>query len=322
MPRFHLDALSQRYTRVEYQPPDISRYAAGNTGVRYVWSFAAEESGPHAVVLGCMHGNEIAGAAIIEQLLREQIRPLRGRLSLIFGNPAAYMTFDANTPWLGRFVDVDINRVWGDELFDAGNTSVEVERARELRPFIESADYLLDLHTMQGRGEPVALVTDKPATMEFVSKMTSLPFVLSGKMHLAHRVRLRSFGRLGDPKDNAVALQVEAGQHWEAAAIDVGLAITREFLSVAGVVPASEVRCASPQRKLQIVETIMPEGGVFSFAADFWNGSFFPESGTVVGIAGPDRDEVRTPVDDCYLIMPVHFRLDGGSCGRFAIETG
>lgn len=319
---FHLDALSHRYTAVEYRPPDISVHAAGNTGIPYIWSFQAEKDGPHAVILGCMHGNEIAGAAIIDHLLNEKIRPTRGRITLIFGNPAAYARFDPETPYLGRFLDVDINRVWGDELFDPANTAAEVERARELRPVIEGADYLLDLHTMQGRGEPVALVTDKPATMEFVSQMSSLPFILSGKMHQAHRVRLRSYGRYGDVNDKAVALQVEAGQHWERAAIETGLEIAYDFLAKAGVRSSEDAPRQSTQKQLRIVETVMPEGGEFTFAEDFHSGTYFPRNGTVVGFAGPDRTEVRTPVDECYLIMPVHFRLEGGSCCRFAVEAG
>lgn len=318
---FNLDALSQRYTAVEFLPPDISIYAEGNIGIPYVWSFEAENDGPHVVISGCMHGNEIAGAAIIDQLLREEVRPSHGRLTLIFGNPDAYIQFNPEKPYLGRFVDVDINRVWGHELFDPDNTEVEVERARELRSVIEEADYLLDLHTMQGRGEAVALVAEKPATMAFVSRMTSLPFILSGKMHLAHRVRLRGFGRFGDVNDPAVALQVEAGQHWERAAIDTGLEIVYDFLATAGVLPREEVSSQPAQKQLSIVETVMPEGGEFTFADDFHSGTFFPEKGTVVGYSGPNKVEVCTPVDDCYLIMPVHFRLEGGSCCRFAVES-
>ena len=76
----------------------------------------------------------------------------------------------------------------------------------------------------------------------------------------------------------------------------------------------------SRARKGEIVEIILPDGGVFEYAEDFTNGTFFPQKGTLLGFAGQERREVRTPVDDCYFIMPVHFRLDGGSCGRFARE--
>jgi len=55
---------------VELTPPDIAPYRAGNTGVEYVTTLAAREAGPHAVVLGLTHGNEICGAIAIDRLFR------------------------------------------------------------------------------------------------------------------------------------------------------------------------------------------------------------------------------------------------------------
>lgn len=319
MASFQLDELSHRYTAVEFAPPDISAYADGNAGIPYVWRFEAAEPGPNVVILGAMHGNEIAGAAVLHRLLKDRIHPLRGSLTLVFGNPQAYACFDAEHPYLGRFIDIDINRVWGAELYDLADNRVEVARSRALKPIVDGADFLLDLHTMQGKGLPVALVTDKPATMDFASRMTSLPFVLSGTMHQADRVRLRDYGRFGDPSDPAVALQVEAGQHWGRDAIGTGLEIAREFLACTGVTEGSASFAETRQRRLKIVETVMPEQP-FSFAEDFHSGAHFPNRGALVGYCGPEREEVRTPVDDCFLIMPVHFRQKGGSCCRFAIE--
>lgn len=320
MAAYQIDELSRDYLNVEIEPPDITRFAAGNRGVPYAWTFDGLAPGPRVVVLGAMHGNEIAGAAILESLLDNGIQPLIGQLSLIFGNPAAYHAFDPSRPYLGRFIDVDINRVWGRELLDDTDDRAEVQRARELLPIISAADYLLDLHTMQGVGAPVALLTRKPATIEFVSGMQSVPFVLSGAMHQADRVRLRDYGRFGDPALPAVAIQVEAGQHWQSSSIATGLKIVRDFLACAGLIDRKGPRQAIGQKQLTIVETVLPEAP-FSFVADFASGTYFPERGTLVGLSGPDRTEIRTPVDNCYMIMPVHFRQAGGSCCRFAVEA-
>lgn len=319
MSAFELDDLSHRYTNVEFEPPDISVYAEGNAGTSHAWRFEADTPGPDVVVLGVMHGNEIAGAVILDKLLKEGVVPVRGSVTFVFGNPEAYARFDPERPYLNRFVDVDINRVWGAELYDLADQRVEVVRSRTLRPVVERADYLLDLHTMQGSGAPVALVTDKPATMAFGSRMTSLPFILSGRMHQADRVRLRDYGRFGDPAKAAVALQVEAGQHWSREAISTGYAIVREFLVCAGVTDGVALPASSRQRRLKIVETVMPDLP-FRFSEDFPSGAHFPERGALVGYSGPGEREVHTPVDDCYLIMPVHFRLQGGSCCRFAVD--
>lgn len=320
MEDYQLDDLSRRYTKVDYAPTDISRHGTGNTGVDHVWSFEADAPGPSTVIIGAMHGNEIAGAAILDRLLGEEIRPDFGRLTLVLGNPAAYARFDATRPYLNRFLDVDINRVWGSELSDPADTRAEVRRARALQPVFEGADFLLDLHTMQGNGEPVALITDKPETMAFVSAMSTLPFVLSGRMHQPDRVRLRDHGRFGDPAAAAVAIQVEAGQHWQREAIGTGLAVVEDFLSCAGATVHRPISAGARQRRLRLVETVMT-GDRFEFAEDFRSGTHFPRKGTLVGYSGHDSAEVRTPVDDCYLIMPVHFRLPGGSCCRFAVES-
>ena len=320
MVAFVMDELSRLYTKVEYVPVDISKYAAGNTGTPYVWSFCSGQPGPHVMICGIMHGNEIAGAAILDRMLENKVRPTLGKLTFCFGNPLAYARFDPNEPFLHRQIDIDINRVWGAELGDTGNQMVEVRRARELRPTVDTVDYLLDIHTMQGRGRPVALMQGKPAALELIRCVTSIPFVLTGTMHQAKRLRLRDYAQFGDPTHKAVAVQLEAGQHWETAAIAKGEQIALEFLECVGVTPQQTKGHTSSQKQLEVVEIVLPEGGIFEYADDFENGTFFPDQGALLGYAGPDRREVRTPIDDCYFIMPVHFRTNGGSCGRFASE--
>jgi len=320
MAPFVMDDLSRLYKKVEYAPADISQYAAGNCGTPYVWSYEADQLGPHVMICGIMHGNEIAGAEILVKMLESKVRPSKGKLTFCFGNPDAYMRFDSSAPYLNRYVDTDINRVWGAELDDPNNQVSEVLRARELRPIVDTVDYLLDIHTMQGRGRPVALMRGKPAALDLVSNITSIPFVLTGEMHQAERLRLRDYGQFGDPSNKAVAIQLEAGQHWQSSAVAEGEHITMEFLASTGVLPRRSQSRVQQQTYLEVVEIVLPKGGVFEYAEDFENGAFFPKRGALLGHAGPDRTEVLTPVDDCYFIMPVHFRLDGGSCGRFAKE--
>jgi predicted deacylase len=94
----------QRYT-IELTPPDISAYRAGNTGIEYVTTFAAPDPGPHVLVMGLTHGNEICGAIAIDKLFGADIRPRKGTLTLAFNNVAAYSEFDARHPIASRYVD-------------------------------------------------------------------------------------------------------------------------------------------------------------------------------------------------------------------------
>ena len=43
---------------IEYRWPDIKRYAEGNTGVPYVWSFDSGKPGRHVMANAVTHGND------------------------------------------------------------------------------------------------------------------------------------------------------------------------------------------------------------------------------------------------------------------------
>ena len=97
---------------VELTAPDISAYRHANTGVDYVTSFESGVAGPHVMINAVTHGNEICGVIALDHLLRHDVRPVRGRLTLGFVNHEAYGNFDPAAPEGSRFVDEDFDRVW------------------------------------------------------------------------------------------------------------------------------------------------------------------------------------------------------------------
>ena len=101
------------------------------------WTFEASRPGPHLVIQALTHGNEVCGAIALDWLLRESIRPVRGTLTVVFANVAAYLRFDALRPFASRCVDEDFNRLWTPEVLDGPRDSGELRRARELRPLYE-----------------------------------------------------------------------------------------------------------------------------------------------------------------------------------------
>ncbi len=104
-----------------------------------------------------MHGNELAGAIVLDQLLRAGVTPALGRLTLGFANLAAFARFDPAQPTASRFVDEDLNRLWDPALLDGPRRSSELDRARAMRPLIDQADVLLDLHSMLWPSDPLIL---------------------------------------------------------------------------------------------------------------------------------------------------------------------
>ena len=101
---------------IEGAPPDITRWAAGNTGIPCLWSFDGPAPGPHAALVALTHGEEWCGAHALDALLQAGIRPLRGRLSLLFHNWRAHARWNPAEPNRAFHIDRDLNRVWDPAL--------------------------------------------------------------------------------------------------------------------------------------------------------------------------------------------------------------
>jgi predicted deacylase len=293
--------------RIETKPPDISRYRSGNAGVDYVHVMDSGKPGPSVMVQALTHGNEFSGAIAVDYLFREKVRPLKGKLTLAFANVTAFERFDFADPDRSRCIDEDYNRVWADEVLLGPRDSVELRRARELRPFVDGADYLLDLHTMTEPCRPIMVcgMLDKGA--EFARRVGFPADLLIDTGHPAG-LRMRDRGGFGDPASPKNALLIEAGQHWEKSSVDVAIDTTLRFLQVTGTLDPAFVQprlCLTPpakQRVVRVTEPITALSARFRFAQPWKGLERLPRAGTVVAI---DGDKIwRTPYDDCVLVMP------------------
>ena len=183
---------------VELTPPDIEPYRAGNTGVEYVTTFDSGVAGPHVLVTALTHGNEICGAIALDRLFRAGLRPRRGRLTLAFDNVAAYKSFDRRYPVASRFVDEDFNRLWDEATLDGPRQSAELARARALRPFVDAADFLLDIHSMQYATAPLMLAGTLDRSVALARRVGIPELIMCDAGHAAGK-RMRDYGRFGDP---------------------------------------------------------------------------------------------------------------------------
>jgi predicted deacylase len=298
---------------VELQPPDIAPYRDSNTGVAYVHRLASGKPGPNALVVALTHGNEICGAIAVDRFLRMGVQPSRGTLTFAFANVAAFARFDTQNPFASRFVDEDFNRVWTPQALDGERRSVELARARELRPVVDAADFLLDIHSMLEPSPPVMICGPLDKGIRFAFELGIPEHVVSDTGH-ANGTRMRDYGGFGDPSSPKNALLIECGQHWEKNAARVAWQALWRFLKAVNVVDASlaarEIEPAGPQKLIKVTEAVVANSPSFRFAKPFTGLEVVPHRGDVIAWDG--EQPVRAPYDNCVLVMPVPNNIKTG----------
>ena len=305
---------------IELRPPDIGAYRAGNTGVDYVTTFDSGRAGPHVMLSAVVHGNELCGAIALDFLFRKGVRPVRGRLSLAFVNIAAYESFDPERPNASRYVEEDFNRVWSAEVLEGPRDSVELSRARALRPIVDTVDLLLDIHSMQHPTVPLIMAGPLPKGRGLARAVGVPRTVVSDAGHAAG-TRLRDYAAFGQAESARNALLVECGQHWEADAPKVAIETALRFLLHTGTITrdfaAPRLKDETPpaQRFIEVTGPVTIETDRFKFARAYRGMEVVPEAGTVIGHDGDSP--VTTPYDDCVLIMPSRRLRKGESAVRF-----
>ncbi len=301
-----------------FETPDIRVHQAGNTGIEYVHTFDSGIAGPHVCINALTHGNEICGAWAVDALLREKIRPVCGKLSLVFANVRAFSDFHPDQPEATRWVDEDFNRLWDVSTLDGPRQSAELSRARALREFFASVDYLLDLHSMHTPGPAMGLCGPTRGGLDFAHRLGLPGYVVIDAGHSAGR-RLRDFGDFGDESSPRQAYLVECGFHFDAASVDVAHQVSRRFLDVTGACPGlSAGQPASAQVTVQITEAVTIRSQDFRFTAPIDSMQVIPAAGTLIALDG--AVEIRTPYDNCVIVMPAPARYS--LAGMTAVRLG
>jgi len=299
--------VSAPATPIEVAFPDLGRWAAGNAGIPYAWTFAAERAGPHILLQALTHGNEVCGAIALDWLLRTGFRPARGTLTVCFANVAAYLAFDRADPFASRCVDEDFNRLWTVDVLDGPRRSADLTRARELRPLYERVEYLLDLHSMTDRCPPLAMAGRQRKGVALAQALGLPEHIVVDEGHAAGR-RLRDYAFFDDSGDPRNALLVECGQHWEAAAPDVARQVTLRFLRHFGMAePAFLDAHVEPvpmpaQKVIEVTAVVTIATDDFAFVVPAGGLAVVPKAGTLLARDGVA--EIFTPYDDCVLVMP------------------
>ena len=297
--------------QLEVLPRDLSAYRQGNVGVEYVHRFESGKPGPHVLVNALTHGNEFCGMVAATDLLDRGVRPLIGTLTVSFANVAAYDTFDPARPFDSRLLVHNFNRIWSSDWLDGPIDSPELYRARAMRPVVDAADHILDIHSTSQDVEPFWVYPgfDRNANVALAIGLPSIHLVMPNGLG-GSGPPLIQYDRFGLPGMRAGAAMVaECGQHFYQRTADCAIQVTRAFLAHFGLIDAeSSSAPKTAQRRFELQHTHVIKTTDFAFTRPCIGFEVFAK-GELVATDGPE--EVRAPCDNCTILMPAREAIVG-----------
>ncbi len=263
------------------------------------------ESGKRRTVaiVGGMHGNETAGAAVVEELLATD-HPVwqvcRDEVWLCKGSPPALA---ANTR--GTAPGRDLNRLFGLEIPEGDD--FESSRARALRKWLKPVEVLLDLHQTVKPTPPLAVVKDTPRHLALVRRL-GVPLAVVGAEAVYGETMLRNL----IDRSGGDGVTVETGQIGTPRALETARTVAIRFLT--GEAPA-----ATPLNVVEIVQAIECPGPGLRFSRPLAN---FTEvrAGEVIGTYD-GGGELRIPRGG-VAFLPREDVAPGAPCLLIAKERG
>jgi len=190
---------------------------------RVIGSYTTWNPGTLLVILAGIHGNEPAGALALERVLHVLNQgkiPFLGKLLGLRGN--------SNAAVVGkRFINEDLNRLWGEENIEAIKKLAPSKRNNEEKELLELLDYFerainsayqrhvfVDLHTTSGTGGFFTIITQK-AHNRMLAERLRAPIIFN----LVDQMKVTTsnyFDRKG-----ITSLTFEAGQHDDPQSVDL-----------------------------------------------------------------------------------------------------
>ncbi len=178
---------------------------------------------------------------------------------------------------------------------------------------------------MQYATAPLMLAGTLPRSLA-LARQVGIPELIMCDAGHAAGPRMRDYGAFGDPGAAQTALLIEAGQHWQKSTGEIATDVMLRFLVAVGTVSPDDARpLGSPgfdahprQRVIEVTQAVTIAGDKFEFVDDYRGLEVLPKEGTVIGHDG--GRPVRTPYDDCVLIMPSRRLAKGQTAvrlGRF-----
>jgi predicted deacylase len=293
---------------IEVAPRDLSAYRLGNTGIDYVHRFESGRPGPHVMVNALTHGNELCGMVAVCHLLDSGVRPKIGTLTLSFANVAAYETFDPAKPFDSRLITHNLNRIWSSAWLDGAEDSVELRRARAMRPAVAAADHILDIHSTSQDVVPFWVYPSFERNAAVARALVRPEVHLVMPVGLGSGTPLIQHGSHGQADGSGAALVVECGQHFKQATADLATDVAQDFLAHFGLIDRPPPRPRAPARRFELLRTHVIRNPSFTFARPVIGFETFAK-GELIATDG--AEEIRAPCDDCTIFMPARTAIVG-----------
>ncbi len=295
--------------RFEILPRDLAPYRTGNTGIDYVHRFDSGRPGPQVLINALTHGNEFCGMVAACHLLDNAVRPRIGTLTVSFANVAAYQSFDVAKPFDSRQITHNLNRIWSGAWLDGSEDSVELERARELRPVVAAAEHILDIHSTSQDVEPFWVYPqfDRNARVARALPRPAVHLVMPSG--LGSGTPLIQHGRHGHADGPGAAMVVECGQHFRQASADLAIVVARSFLAHFGLIDSEPAPpAAAAPRRFELLKTHVIQNEDFHFVRPLIGFEVFAKDEL---IATDGDTEIRALCDHCTVFMPARLPIVG-----------
>ncbi|AZS78932.1 MULTISPECIES: succinylglutamate desuccinylase/aspartoacylase domain-containing protein [Achromobacter] len=295
---------------LEVLPRDLSAYREGNTGIPYVHRFESGVPGPHVLINAITHGNEICGMVAATHLLDTGVRPKIGTLTVSFAHVEAYEAFDIDNPYENRQLVHNLNRIWSASMLDGAEDSPELRRARELRPVLDAADFVLDIHSTRAPVQPFWVYNEMDRNTALAAAVGAPAIHLVMPQHKFPGTGVMGYGHHGDPaSDSGGALVVECGQHFARSAAELATDVTLRFLAHTGLIDAPQDAAPPPvPQRYRLLEVHMVKSEDFRFTRPVIGFETF-DKGELIAING--AEEIRSPCDACTIFMPTRMPIVG-----------
>ena len=301
--------MHQALPTLEVLPRDLSAYRQGNVGVDYVHRFESGVAGPHVLINALTHGNEFCGMVAACHLLDTGVRPLQGTLTVSFANVAAYETFDPLRPFDSRQIDHNFNRIWSPEWLDGDEDSVELRRARTMRPVVAAADHILDIHSTSQDVVPFWVYPDFARNARVASALPAPGVHLVMPQGLGSGMPVIQHGRHGQASSNAgAALVAECGQHFKQSSADLAVQVTLDFLGHFGLIDRPVRAASQAPRRFELLQTHVVGHADFRFTRPLVGFETFAQ-GELIATDGDLA--IHAPCDDCTVFMPTREPIVG-----------